>query len=322
MNRSDSGLGGKYVSSALTGICAFLGCSASIVVLLCVLRTRQVELKEKRTSDANLIIGIVAISNMLLCLNTAVWVLDSGINNFCQYPGIAFMVLFNQFLTVCTSIWYNALLCLYYCLKILPAKTGCFRAIKSHLSHLVRWALLIIFFLCFGMSWNSLLKGHCRPQNLTNSTELLATYESTVKQEDLIFTVVCVLIGLVLPFTVMMASCVAILRHLRAHIRRMKSGCSEFSSSPRLDSERRVMRLMSCQVLLYSVSLILYTWMIYSGDTVSQCWFYSTMPLTLFCLTMSVNFLLLNPNLRQSATYLGRRALCQDAPNQLGEDPE
>ncbi|XP_066543118.1 taste receptor type 2 member 40-like [Amia ocellicauda] len=315
-------MGVKYVSSAFTGICATIGCGASIIVLLCVLRTRYVELKEKRTSDANLIIGTVAISNMLMCLNTAVWALDNSVNNFCKYPVIATMVLFNEVLTVCTSIWYNALLCLYYCLKILPAKTGCFRAIKSHLSHSVRWALLIIFFLCFGMSWNSLLKGHCQPQNLTNSTELLATYESTVKQENLIFTVVGSFLFLVLPFTVMTTSCVAILRHLRAHIRRMKSGCSEFSSLPRLDSERRVMRLMSCQVLLYSVSLILYTWMSYSNSDVTQFQFYSTIPLTLFCLTTSVNFLLRNPNLRQSATYLGRRALCQDAPNQLDEDPE
>uniref|UniRef100_A0A8C4SZX3 Taste receptor type 2 n=1 Tax=Erpetoichthys calabaricus TaxID=27687 RepID=A0A8C4SZX3_ERPCA len=281
----------------------FLG-SLLIIVCLVLASEKQGE-KKRRSLHADLTVGFMAGANMLICaLSGGIFILISvgNISSFCKF----LMFLLCDF--VFCSIWFTALLCFLYCLKILSFPHSLFVQMKSSIPKLVICGLIYGLFAGTIFSGASLLYflPPSLPLNATNSSlQEIYAFSRTSKWIFLAFFWLC---WVSFPFTVAVVSCVAILSFLCRHMQKVKDNGSRISN---FESHIRVIQMLSCQVFLYVVLLFV----ILSSTILAQIDKLSISELfllvyPLYCSATSINLIVKHGSIRRRMQSLIRKIFC------------
>uniref|UniRef100_A0A8C4RS66 Taste receptor type 2 n=1 Tax=Erpetoichthys calabaricus TaxID=27687 RepID=A0A8C4RS66_ERPCA len=278
----------------------FLG-SLLIIVCLVLASEKQGE-KKRRSLHADLTVGFMAGANMLICaLSGGIFILISvgNISSFCKF----LMFLLCDF--VFCSIWFTALLCFLYCLKILSFPHSLFVQMKSSIPKLVICGLIYGLFAGTIFSGASLLYflTPSLPLNATNSSlQEIYAFSQTSKWIFLAFFWLC---WVSFPFTVAVVSCVAILSFLCRHMQKVKDNGSRISN---FEGHIRVIQMLFCQVFLYVVLLfvILSSTILAQIDKLSINEHY-LLVYPLYCSATSINLIVKHGSIRRRMHSLIRK---------------
>ncbi|KAG2467650.1 TA2R3 protein, partial [Polypterus senegalus] len=249
----------------------------------------------------NLIVGLTSGANLLLCGSSAGLYYENAAERF-PY----FLTSFQKFLVFLSNeglfctIWFTALLCLLYCLKILSCNHSLFLKVKQNIPKLVCFGI-VSGLIMSTVSSNMPLFFYSFKLNITlNSSYSTASLASYYCENPLTWVFIG-LFGLVwvsFPFGVCVISCVTVISFLHQHLRNMKSNSSELSNC-RLKSPKRVLQMISFQVLLYIVLLLeVFGGVLASGA--SQNFQSSSYMIIypLYCLMTSANIIVKNRSIR------------------------
>uniref|UniRef100_A0A8C4TH51 Taste receptor type 2 n=1 Tax=Erpetoichthys calabaricus TaxID=27687 RepID=A0A8C4TH51_ERPCA len=295
-----------FLSYIFTGVLFVGGFLGNLLIFLALVLTSAEDGVGTRNGSplVNLMVGLTSGANLLLCGSSAGLYYENVAERF-PY----FLTSFEKFLAFlnneglfCT-IWFTALLCLLYCLKILSCKHSLFLKVKQNIPKLVPFGIVSGLIMSTASS-NVPFLFYCFKLNVTlNSSSSTASPVSYYNDNPMTWVFIG-LFGLVwvsFPFGVCVISCVTVVSFLHQHLRNMKSNSSELSNC-RLKSPKRVLLMISFQVLLY-IMLLLESFASTLAFGVSQNLQNTSYMIIypLYCLMASANIIIRNGSIRMNS---------------------
>ncbi|KAM3931043.1 taste receptor type 2 member 40-like [Leptodactylus fuscus] len=159
------------------------------------------------------------------------------------------ILLTNAIILHYTDLWFAAVLCVYYCVKITTYNWKFFTFMKTKISTLVPWFLLasLVISISSGLPFSFYLYD-LKPQNVSNSSMELFVFQAGA-QEDFHSHFFVVLVGSSPPFTIFLVADGLLLHSLWTHTRRMR-GSGSGIRSPNLESHVSAVKSMSLFLVL------------------------------------------------------------------------
>uniref|UniRef100_A0A8C4RS83 Taste receptor type 2 n=1 Tax=Erpetoichthys calabaricus TaxID=27687 RepID=A0A8C4RS83_ERPCA len=225
------------------------GFGSNLFIVLCMFLHSGEDVRKKLGPSATLAFRYVYGANLFLCVLTPTAFLQCLDKEHCGSHELLSKVLAFLFcIPLYDTMWFTAILCLFYCSKILQSQNSLFVKIKHNIFTRLRWSLASGILLNSVTACCVFAYPLCIPQKAENITEM----SSLDKVKNLLFVVIYGTIYIFLPFAVLGLSCLSILAYLCRHIVRMRRPSSDIAQ-PRLESQERTVVLLSIQVLLYTL---------------------------------------------------------------------
>ncbi|KAM8962434.1 taste receptor type 2 member 40-like [Pelodytes ibericus] len=206
-------------------------------------------------NSADHIVVSLALSNIgFSCMNAATIIC---VVFFCQTLFIDYVfdiIYYTLTYTLYSSSWLNALLCLFFYLKILTFKKGFLAWLKMRTSTMVPWLIFlsqgISFVSCLPLVW-SITKVY---DNATVALQANQTERITGYQISYLYNVFALTINCFVPFLVVMVTTAHIIASLCSHTRHMQQNMGE--SGTNLKAHQGAARTMTSLLILYLIFYI------------------------------------------------------------------
>uniref|UniRef100_A0A8C4X5S8 Taste receptor type 2 n=1 Tax=Erpetoichthys calabaricus TaxID=27687 RepID=A0A8C4X5S8_ERPCA len=269
------------------------GVLSHLFIVLCLFLPQGEEGKKKLGQSVTLAYRYVAGSNLLFCLSNPGVSFQCLQKNFCFDHRIISQLLFVfNCMTLYCTIWFTAILCLFYCIKILQSVNSLFLKLKSNISMLLRWSMASGILVNSFSSSYIFLMDTCRLLIIQNKTDTnVQNSPSNVFMEALYG-----LFYIIFPSVVTLLSCLTIMIYLCRHIIKIKNRLKDTQSC--LERQRRVVILFSTQLFLYIVIIVssLKSYSFYTICKEANYVFFEVN--SLCCWAMAANLILQNRFLR------------------------
>ncbi|XP_073502371.1 taste receptor type 2 member 140-like [Phyllobates terribilis] len=207
----------------------------------------------RRLSTFDQILSSIALTNIMLELTICFDAVIYSTGTYVTYGKEVYMcdtAMFYFLLEL--HFWQTALLSIYYSTKLVNFSHSFFTWLKSKIltspSHLVLALDITLFILALPLFWIIQIK------NLENGTHHSSGNEEIAFMNNP-YSVVNMVVGCCLPFTVMFACIGLSVRSLVSHVWRIRQNSSKFSSSPQI---RAHVRAASTMVQCAAVNLSLF----------------------------------------------------------------
>ncbi|XP_053550846.1 taste receptor type 2 member 40-like [Bombina bombina] len=249
-------------------------------------------------SSCDQIILALSISNVLYPFLSTFMIFAAVLNLPIQSTELSQLSYGSSVFTIMSSSWLSALLCLFYCVKIVHFKAGSILRLKMKIDVLVPWLILSaelvsLFFTIPGiLSFSNKLEA--------NKTSLLAP-NNLINQTDNTFSYTAILVSLApnifFPFLITICTTVCIIWTLRKHTGNMRKNMQEGDS---LKVHRTAVRTM--------LSLLFIFLNFYIAEIIMTSFIQS--PLSIEYLGIDI-LLLASPSLQSLVLILGTNKLMQ-----------
>ncbi|KAM4637029.1 taste receptor type 2 member 40-like [Discoglossus pictus] len=208
-------------------------------------------LKTRGINSSNLIIDCIGFSNIFLqaslLLNESLYFL---FNSFYSQHWVVKSILAVTISLSFSSLWFCTCLCFYYCVKIINLNAGFFHKLKTYVSTMVPWLLLVSVTLSWvvGLTsyWDLSAESSIAANASGNSTSL-STY-SFKSRCSCLFQIYMVISAV--AFTIIVSTVVAIITSLCKHMRRMKKNTEGFGKAS-LDSHLAAAKTVTSLLVIY-----------------------------------------------------------------------
>ncbi|XP_069064891.1 taste receptor type 2 member 40-like [Pleurodeles waltl] len=203
--------------------------------------------KSRSLNACNLILVSLGISNVVFILTLY---LDTLLYSYAAkfyFSGNIFRIAnICCYLTLNSSSWLIAFLCVFYCFKIVNLNQPLFNQIKMKLPRLAPWmitaSLLISVLLSVPVYWECYFD---LPQNKTLDVEEVVNVDWTIR-----YTVVSCVLGGAVPLLLVVLSMTVTVASLWKHTKQMKQNTMD-SSQPQLQALTGAAKTMSRLLILY-----------------------------------------------------------------------
>ncbi|KAM4632403.1 taste receptor type 2 member 40-like [Discoglossus pictus] len=202
-------------------------------------------------SSCDRILLALGIFNMLYpCLNglmlyvNVVWSLDGLL---AYLPAIYLLTVF----TSLTSSWITALLCLFYCVKIVHFKMDLLVRLKMKIDRMVPWLILVAGLISF-ISSIPVIWGFTKLDSIDNTSSVSANITSIPAEinDNGMLTIIPLIPNILLPFLIVMVTTISNIWSLYIHTNNMEQNLKESSN---LKIHRRAAKTMLSLLLLYCI---------------------------------------------------------------------
>ncbi|XP_018430536.1 PREDICTED: taste receptor type 2 member 9-like [Nanorana parkeri] len=265
------------------------------------------------------ILVLMAINNICLqCDMNICTFLFIMYPNMLQYPNISSTVSVFLIFQFYFSFWITAILCVYYCLRIVSFKLRFFIHLKTNITNVVTRFLIGAGLGSFAISLLSIWEIHLKmcviARNVTSSPMIIDTnielsaitlnlssgswiIDATIELTQT-YKFLTIGLGCCLPFVLAILSIVLTLTSLWTHYHNMKYNRSGFSI-PSLDAHKRAARIMVYLSILYAIFYLSEVSLLASSLTIQSM---SEMA--------ALFFVLIYPTVQSSIVILGNSKLC------------
>ncbi|KAK1175515.1 taste receptor type 2 member 103-like [Acipenser oxyrinchus oxyrinchus] len=206
-------------------------------------------------------VSCVAVANLLMDLTGFLWFVIKVFHLECLIGNAANMcVNYTLIVTAACSFWFTNCLCVFYMVNIISVPNAFFIRVKRNISVLTYTLLVITFTFNCVLTIPLIWPFQLHQTNISEANGNLSVSACNVYVTNDIPVGVQILNGfllLYLPAGTMVYACVRIVVYLRHHIEKMeRSSSSEktlssCSSSPALQAQIRISRMITCLVIVY-----------------------------------------------------------------------
>ncbi|MBN3285274.1 TR140 protein, partial [Polyodon spathula] len=206
-------------------------------------------------------ITCIAVANLLLDLSGFLWFVTKVLHLDCLIGNAGYTcITYTLMVTGACSFWFTTCLCVFYLVKIISVPNAFFIRLKRNISVLTFTFLLISFIFSCVLSIPNILSIQFYQTNISEANGNLSqsacdmNISNNIPSGILIFSGVLLLY---LPAVIMVYACVQIVGYLRHHIKRMEKKrasdipLSSCSSSPALQAQIRISKMIACLVFIY-----------------------------------------------------------------------
>ncbi|KAM4637030.1 taste receptor type 2 member 40-like [Discoglossus pictus] len=208
-------------------------------------------LKTRGINSSNLIIDCIGFSNIFLqaslLLNESLYFL---FNSFYSQHWVVKSILAVTISLSFSSLWFCTCLCFYYCVKIINLNAGFFHKLKTYVSTMVPWLLLVSVTLSWVVGLTSywdLSAEFSIDANFSGNSTSWSTY-SFKSRCSCLFQIYMVISAV--AFTIIVSTVVAIITSLCKHMRRMKKNTEGFGKAS-LDSHLAAAKTVTSLLVIY-----------------------------------------------------------------------
>ncbi|KAK6493801.1 taste receptor type 2 member 103-like [Huso huso] len=206
-------------------------------------------------------VSCVAVANLLMDLTGFLWFVIRVFHLECLIGNAAHMcVNYTLIVTGACSFWFTNCLCVFYMVNIISIPNAFFIRLKRNISVLTYTLLVITFTFSSVVTFPLIWAFQLHQTNISEANGNLSKSACSLYTTNDIPIGVQILNGfllLYLPAGIMVYACVRIVVYLRHHIEKMERNSSSentlssCSSSPALQAQIRISRMITCLVIVY-----------------------------------------------------------------------
>lgn len=225
--------------------------NAFILVVTCIQGIR-----ERRLKSIDKIMTALSISKICYLCILEVKTLWSAVSLWAfEVTGIYQVFKAAIWFLTCTNLWFSACLCAFYCAKIANFQNYVFIYLKTRISRMVPWLLLVSVLVSlinttpfYSSIYNITCKNNYSSDNMGNLTSEKMTLET-----DLFNLFLYCGIGFSLAFFILTLSTFLLLFSLWRHTHRIQNSSANFSN-PSLDAHFKAVKTIICLLIIDGIN--------------------------------------------------------------------
>ncbi|XP_043935046.1 taste receptor type 2 member 1-like [Protopterus annectens] len=261
--------------------------------------------RSRSLPSTDLIITSLAFSNLLLEYFKSFWLISYLFKLRCYLGQLAYNINICFLLfTCCTSFWFTAWLCIFYCIRIVDISKKCCIRLKEHLPRLV------LPFLLGTVVASGVVSGPIHlyvrfpvPNNVTDFDDCERYFAQPINYT--IYFACYTFLGRGVPLVLMAGASFAIVFSLCRHAMRMGNSSTSNSGNARSENQIRVTKIVTSLAFLYACCVLFV--LIYSYQSImngSQLFLVTIFSFSIYTAGCPIILILGNTKLRKTMSNL------------------